>query len=164
MPRPSNYSQEVADTICSLIAEGQSLRSICSSDDMPDKSTVFRWLAQHAAFRDQYTHSRAMQADAMAEDILDIADDGTNDYITKSNADGSTYEAVNSEHIQRSRLRVDARKWLMSKMAPKKYGEKLDLNVEGTLQTATDEQIDARLAQLLGKAGVGPTAGGEGEA
>lgn len=67
----------------------------------------------------------------MAEDILDIADDGTNDYMMRERPDGTEYELVNSEHIQRSRLRVDTRKWLMAKMKPKKYGEKLDLTTKG---------------------------------
>lgn len=92
---------------------------------MPNKSTVFRWLAADEAFRDQYARAREAQADALFDDILDIADDGTNDYMTKTNADGSEYEALNAEHIQRSRLRVDARKWMAGKLLPKKYGEKI---------------------------------------
>jgi hypothetical protein len=102
--------------------EGESLRTICLSDDMPSATTVFRWLAdaRYAAFREQYTRAREAQADHLAEEILQIADDGRND----------TYEtdgvvAVNHDAIQRSRLRVDARKWLAGKLAPKKYGDKL---------------------------------------
>ena len=57
---------------------------------------------------------------------LDIADDGSNDWVERKNADGSTTEVVNGEHIQRSRVRIDARKWLLSKLAPKKYGDKLE--------------------------------------
>lgn len=161
---PSEYSEETASRICAEIASGRSLRSICKDDDMPAASTVFLWLSKFPSFSEQYTHAREAQAEAMAEDILEIADDGTNDYTKKVGADGSTADVLNGEHIQRSRLRVDARKWLMAKMAPKKYGEKLDLNVAGTLQTMPEEAIDARITQLLGKAGVGATAGGAGEA
>lgn len=127
MPRPSDFTQEIADLICDKLAEGKSLRSICLAEDMPSKSAVFRWLAANEAFRDQYARAREAQADALFDDILDIADDGSNDFITKENADGSEYEAVNAEHIQRSRLRVDARKWMAGKLQPKKYGEKLAL-------------------------------------
>jgi hypothetical protein len=125
MSRPSEMTQEICDAICDGIADGQSLRSICASEEMPNKSTVFRWLAADETFRDQYARAREAQADALFDDILDIADDGTNDFMTKKNADGADYEALNSEHIQRSKLRVDARKWMAGKLQPKKYGEKI---------------------------------------
>lgn len=120
MARPSSFTQEIADTICLGLAEGVSLRVICAKDGMPDKATVFRWLAGNEAFRDQYARAREAQADFLAEEILQIADDGQNDtYLTDNGL------AVNHDAIARSRLRVDARKWLASKMAPKKYGDKL---------------------------------------
>lgn len=123
--RPSEFSADVADLICERIADGESLRYICRADDMPAKSTVFKWLADIKGFSDQYARAREEQAETLADEIVGISDDGTNDYITKTNADGSTYEQVNSEHIQRSRLRVEARKWVASKLKPKKYGDKI---------------------------------------
>jgi hypothetical protein len=85
----------------------------------------------------------------MAEDILDIADDGTNDWIEREREDGSTFEVINNEVIQRSKLRVETRKWLMAKTKPKKYGDKLDLTSAGEkLQRgASIEEIDAILAR-----------------
>lgn len=129
MARPSDFTQDLADTICQRLAEGNSLRSICLHEDMPNKSTVLRWLLDpaRAAFCDQYTRARELQADVHVDEMPDIADDGSNDYITKTNADGSTYEQVNSEHIQRSRLRIDTRKWIAERMRPKKYGAKVAL-------------------------------------
>lgn len=129
MARPSEFTQEKADAICQQLAEGNSLRSICLDEDMPAKSTVLSWLLkhEHAAFLDQYTRARELQADTHVDEMPDIADDGSNDYITKTNADGSTYEQVNSEHIQRSRLRIDTRKWIAERMRPKKYGSKVAL-------------------------------------
>jgi hypothetical protein len=119
----------MADAICLKLAEGNSLRSICEADDMPAKSTVFLWLLkpEHAAFLDQYTRARALQADALVDEMPDIADDGSNDYVTKTNGDGSTTEVFDSEHVQRSRLRIDTRKWVAERMAPKKYGSKVAL-------------------------------------
>jgi hypothetical protein len=121
------YDPDMASCICVEIASGRSLRDICSKEGMPDKATVFRWLAAHEDFRDQYARAREAQADAMLEDILEIADDGMNDSYTDEEGNVRT----NQDVIARSRLRVDARKWAMSKMAPKKYGDKLDLHHEG---------------------------------
>lgn len=123
--RPSLYTDELAAEICARLAEGQSLRTICLDEDMPNAATVFRWLTKHSDFSEQYTRAREAQSDAMVEEILEIADDGTNDWIERKRPDGSTEEVVNHEHIQRSKLRIDSRKWLMSKLAPKKYGEKI---------------------------------------
>lgn len=147
--RPSDYTPEIAAEICSQLAEGMSLRKICLADAMPDKATVFRWLGTNTVFRDQYAKAREAGMDAMAEECLDIADDGTNDFGFKEgdDADGAGAKPVFlAEHVQRSKLRVDTRKWLMSKMAPKKYGDKLetDLNVKGSLTivaTPLDEKL-----------------------
>ena len=92
---------------------------------MPSKTSVMRWLGANPAFRDQYARAREMQAEHWADEIIEIADDVTNDYITKERGDGSKYEAVDGEHINRSRLRVDTRKWLMARLAPKKYGDRV---------------------------------------
>lgn len=133
MPRPSEFTQDVADAICEKLADGNSLRSICAADDMPARSTVFKWLADpaHSAFVDQYARAREAQAEALFEDILDIADDGSNDYTVKKRPDGSEYDAFDAEHVQRSKLRVDARKWMVAKLAPKKYGDRVELEHSG---------------------------------
>lgn len=132
MPRASDYSAEVADTICEGLIDGQSLRSICLADDMPSAATVCRWLADNASFREQYASAREAQADTLADEILDIADDGTNDWMERKTADGEVVRLeYNGDAVQRSRLRVDARKWYASKLAPKKYGDKLDLSHGG---------------------------------
>lgn len=123
--RPSDYSEEIATDICALIIEGYTLRQIEAKEGFPSKTTICRWLASNTEFRDQYARAREHQAECMADDILDISDDGSNDWVERENSDGTTYEAINHEHISRSKLRVDSRKWLMSKFAPKKYGDKV---------------------------------------
>lgn len=125
MGRPSDYSPEITAAICIRLGLGESLREICRDEDMPDKSTVMRWLASHAEFRDQYAGAREAQADYYAEEIIEISDDGTNDWMERKREDGSTIEVENKEVLNRSRLRVDTRKWLMARMAPKKYGDKV---------------------------------------
>jgi hypothetical protein len=128
MGRPSTFTQELGDLICERLADGESLRAICSADDMPHRATVFRWLADedNKTFRDQYTHAREEQAETLLDEIVEIADDSRHDTIPKVGRDGEEYgEQPNSEWIARSRLRVDARKWVVSKLAPKKYGERI---------------------------------------
>lgn len=128
--RPSKYTKVLADEIYNKLAEGKSLRTICLSESMPDKATIFRWLKTNKQFRDQYAHAKEASAVAMAEEILDIADDGTNDWMTIGRGD-SEREVENREVVNRSKLRVDARKWLLSKLVPKKYGDKLDMTTDG---------------------------------
>tara|TARA_R100000365_G_C2735136_1_gene64653 strand:+ start:94 stop:579 length:486 start_codon:yes stop_codon:yes gene_type:complete len=127
--RPSSYSDELADLLCERLSDGESLRAICTSEDMPAKSTVFKWLREVDGFSDQYALAREAQADALADDILSIADDGRNDWIEKLDKEGEptgSY-AFNREAVQRSSLRVDSRKWLAAKLKPKKYGDKTQL-------------------------------------
>lgn len=130
--RQSEFTQEMADTICTRLADGESLRSICADDQMPYKSVVMRWLSERPQFQDQYALAREAQADAIFDEILDIVDDGRNDWLERHGDDGE--EAgwrVNGEHIQRAKLRVDARKWMASKLQPKKYGDKVTTTLEG---------------------------------
>lgn len=123
--RPSLYSQALCDTICGRLAIGESLRSICRDEAMPGMSTLMVWLARNAEFREQYAQARELQAEYLVDEIIEIADDGTNDYMVAKDAEEEiTGWRANGEHLQRSRLRVDARKWAASKMAPKKYGDR----------------------------------------
>lgn len=137
MGRPSEFSAEVADRICALLVDGESLRSICGREDMPAASTVFLWLRAHSDFSERYAHAREMQADLAFDEIVEIADDGRNDWMEKH--DGGV--ALNKEAIQRSALRVDTRKWRMSKLLPKKYGERLDLNHSGEVKVDTGPDL-----------------------
>jgi transposase len=127
MARPSDYSPKVAERVCVAIAEGYSLRQIAAREGWPDRSTILRWLNKHAEFRDQYARAREMQAEHFADEILEIADDGSNDWIERKRQDGSIEIVLDHEHVQRSRLRVDARKWLLSKLMPKQYGDKVEV-------------------------------------
>jgi len=129
--RPTTYTQEIADRICEELSLGYSIRTVCKPDGMPAISTFFKWLREHEEFSKQYARAKQESADAMAEDILDIADDGTNDWMERQGKNGETFEVVNTEVLQRSRLRVDTRKWLMAKMKPKKYGDKIDMTTNG---------------------------------
>jgi len=107
MGRPSDFTQEIADAICRRLSEGESLRKVCEADDMPSRETVRRWLGENLEFRGQYAHARDVQADHYADRVVD-------DALTATDA------AI-------GRLRMDALKWAASKLAPKKYGDKVAL-------------------------------------
>lgn len=125
--RPTLYTPEVGDEICRRMSDGESLRQICRDEGLPAESTVRAWaIDPDHPISAQYAKAREAMYDRWGDEILEISDDGTNDWVERERPDGSTYEAVNGEHIQRSRLRVDARKWLLSKLLPKKYGEKIE--------------------------------------
>jgi hypothetical protein len=150
--RPSEFSQETADAICERIADGESLRSICLNRDMPNKATVFRWLAKHADFCDQYARARQVQADALFDEILDIADNGGNDWMERKGDDGvSLGWRENGEALRRSALRVDARKWMAGKLQPKKYGDKF---LHDHTHTIDIDEARARFAEIMAKCSI----------
>src|SRR5262245_25566159 len=106
--RPTLFSKEWAERFCDLIAEGQSVRQICSQPDQPHKSQVYRWLYENDDFRDQYARAREEQADAIFKEMLEIADRGRDN------------ENESQARIQRDRLRVDTRKWMAARLAAQK--------------------------------------------
>lgn len=140
MARPTKFTAELGQNICKRIADGESLRNVCQDEKMPNRSSVHLWIIagkahdatpELKAFSDQYELAIDVRAENMFDEMEEIADNGTNDYIKRINNDGSEYEVVNTENIQRSRLRVDTRKWKLSKMLPKKFGDKLDVTSDG---------------------------------
>lgn len=145
MGRPSAYSQTIADDICERLANGESLRVICAGEEHPRQATVFRWLAANEEFREQYARAREAQADTLADEIVGIADDGSNDFMETK--DGPKYDA---EAVARSKLRVDARKWVAAKLKPKVYGDKLDLTSAGDKLGRETSEVDlaTRLAAM----------------
>lgn len=130
MGRPDGWSQEKADKICEMISTShKSLRTICLELKI-SVTMVLKWLRTRPEFTTQYTRAKEEQADYLAEEMIEISDDGTNDYMTITKGD-ATYNVENKEVTNRSRLRVETRKWIASKLKPKKYGEKLDVTSDG---------------------------------
>ena len=115
------FDQAIADEICDKIASGKSLRAICGverDDFIPGQTTVYRWLRENEDFAKQYAHARELQAETLVDEIIEIADS------PNATANPKTGEAEIRDP-QRDRLRIDARKWFASKVAPKKYGDKI---------------------------------------
>jgi len=153
--RPTDYSPELAARICAEIANGKSMRTICKSDDMPCMATVFKWLGIHPEFVEQYTQAKQEQAEAMIEDMLDIADnEASNPLIVDGlplKIDGEIVKITDGPSVNHARLRVDTRKWIASKLKPKKYGERITQEHEGKIDLSglSDEQLDERIKALL---------------
>lgn len=128
--RPSIFTQELADKICAQLASGESLRTVCKPDEMPSLQTIFNWFRTQKGFVEQYARAKEESADALADEILDIADDGSNDWM-EIHKGGYDATIVDQEAVQRSKLRVETRKWIASKLKPKKYGDKVDVTSAG---------------------------------
>ena len=130
--RPSVYTQEAADAICELLAEGMTLREICRREEFPIESTVRGWANDDRdGFAAQYARAREIGYTQMEDELLEIVDDGSNDWMDRRRADGTVERVLDQEHIARSRLRADTRKWLLAKALPKRYGERSSLEVTG---------------------------------
>jgi hypothetical protein len=119
------FSQEKADAICARLSEGISLRKAAASEGL-SHSTVLEWEDTNPAFADQYARARACGYKLLADEIIEISDDSSGDLIETDSG-----PRVDAERVARSKLRVDSRKWMLSKMLPKLYGDKLDLNHAG---------------------------------
>lgn len=141
MSRPTIYTDDLAQEICARLMDGESLRKICADESMPCRLTVCRWLAdeeRHAEFCNQYMRARQIQAEIQADEMIDIADDGSNDWMAKLGGDGEVVGwALNGEHVQRSKLRIETRRWNAEKLLPKKYGNKQQIEHSGGMEVKT---------------------------
>lgn len=161
--RPTEFSQELANQICELVSEGMSTRQICERDDMPGKTTIFRWLQENPIFRDQYARAKEVMVEIMAEETFEIADDKSGDHYVDEFGATRTDTGV----IQRARLQIDARKWFVSKLLPKKYGDRLIAEHSGPggrpveVELKADESFAAVIAALeaAGRAKTGDPSG-----
>jgi len=110
--------------VCGKDDKPESLRSICSDKASPDLKTVMRWLANNEEFRQQYARAREMQQELSHEELLEIADNATDDVrMLLGESEDGALPTINHSAIARARLQIDTRKWVMSKMLPKKYGD-----------------------------------------
>ena len=147
LARPRRYSPALARRICDAVSAGTPLAAACEAADMPDRETVARWLNAHADFRAAYARALEFAADRYADEILTIADGASGEAPGASKSDAGS--------VARAKLRIDTRKWLMSRLAPGKYGDRgvasaAKLN-PGT--TNLHDLTDAELEDILASAG-----------
>ena len=129
------YTDAIARKICEQLMLKKPLRQICEQNSMPSLPTVIRWLADPrlAEFREMYYYARRVAAELYVDEIFEIADDGSNDWKPRYDKEGNLIDHVpDNEAIQRSRVRIDTRKWYASKMVPRIYGDKVDVQLDAT--------------------------------
>jgi hypothetical protein len=132
------YTDSLARIICERLMGGESLKEICEDNRMPSLRSITRWLADPrlADFREMYYFARRVQAEIRIDEIFTIADDTSKDWKPKYDKDGEWIEDIpDNEAIQRSRVRIDVRKWYAARLVPRIYGERkeIDLDVTGDL-------------------------------
>ena len=115
-----------AERICAMLAEGYTLRQIARELSFRSASAIVNWANEDTAFRERYAGAMELRCARMAEEILEISDNASNDWMEREGL-----IVPDHENVQRSRLRVDSRKWLLAKMLPKKYGDKVTQEVAG---------------------------------
>lgn len=156
--RKTKYTEPLGRAICRMLSGGMTLNEISKRRLMPPESTVRGWASKPGhPFAAKYTRARELGYLRMADDLIDIADDGTNDWVERKRGE-DTITVVDHEHIARSKLRIDTRKWLLSKALPKIYGDKIVNEVSGPdgapieVKDATDLDVARRVAFMLGRA------------
>lgn len=160
-PNARKYDREaITEFVCSELALGKSLRSILDADDkLPSASTFLDWIGADSFLAEQYAHARQLAYELLADEIVAIADEN---YTTDEHG---VRERLSSEAIQRNRLRVDTRKWVLAKMLPKIYGDHTKITNEHTgkdggpiqlaavdLRNLSDSELDD-MQRLLDKVG-----------
>ena len=153
--RPTKYRESVARAICIRLMLGESLNQICKRETYPSRVTVFAWIQKYPEFLNKYRHAREMQQETHLDEIMEISDDSTNDYMERTGKGGESVGwQLNAEHVQRSKLRIDTRKWVMERMAAKVYGAKqgIDLTTNGgPVQVITQSMTPQEAADLYAR-------------
>jgi hypothetical protein len=134
--RPHGYTTEIAEKFCTRLVNGESMRGICKDKDMPSHDTICRWLATIPDFAERYARAREDQAETLADEIVYIADNCTDP--------------------NKAKLQVDARKWVASKLKPKRYGERIDVNQQTTVQAMPDDQLFQQLTVIINQLNLPP--------
>lgn len=121
--RPTDYTEELADEICDTIAtSANGIPTLCKRNPhWPDMRTIFRWRRYNDSFCQKYMKAKQDQIEVLMDETIEIADDTSNDYV--ENGEGKI--VANNELVNRSRLRIDTRKFLATKLAPRIYGDSL---------------------------------------
>jgi hypothetical protein len=136
--RPTDYTHELAHEICDAIASSsKGIKKLCKENShWPNPDTIFSWLMQHKEFSDLYARAKQHQVESLVDDVLEIADDTSNDYTVRE--DGKL--VVDHVHIQRAKLKIDTRKWIAAKLCPRLYGDRL--TDQPPMETLLEKLID----------------------
>lgn len=149
MGRPTTYSPEVADRILERLAGGESLRAICRDEGMPSESTARSWVKDRPELAARYARARDQGLDCLADEILEIAD--TPEIGEKAKETPTGTEVTRADMTEHRRLKIEARKWYLSKLAPKRYGDRQTVELE------PGDGLAERLARALERVDGGAT-------
>lgn len=149
--RPLMYSKELGEAICAEIATStKGLSDICKArEDFPSSQTVAKWRISFDDFAVMYARAKEHQMDLMAEEILALSDEPTGDAILCYDKDGKPYAKMDGMSVQRSKLMVDTRKWLMAKLARRTYGDTLDVTSGGEKLPAPQTHVTDQRVQSI---------------
>jgi hypothetical protein len=132
MAHSEKEKTRIVNSICAFMEDGLSLRQAIVGQGI-NRATFYEWLKDDEELADQYARACEARADKIFDEILEIADDASSDKIEVQISEDVTVERENHEFINRSKVKIDARKWCLAKMMPKKYGDKIDVGLEGTI-------------------------------
>ncbi|KKL96204.1 hypothetical protein LCGC14_1846820 [marine sediment metagenome] len=154
--RSTEYDEKIAAEVCNRVAAGEGLRAICKDPGFPCHQIIYQWLAAEPTFMTAYTRAREAQMEVWAEDCTDIADDATNDFMERINKAGTAERVPDPETVQRSKLRIDTRLRLMAKLNARRFGDKVEVELSGSVkvQTMTDAELEAQTRLMLVDLGV----------
>lgn len=122
--RPPVFGDDIRDLICERLAKGESMKAMCEEAGMPNRTTIFDWLAKDKVFADKYARAREAGLEILADELLEISDAPVGSTDTGATDNGA---------VQKQKLQVDTRKWLLSKLVPKKYGDRQDVHHSGSI-------------------------------
>jgi len=148
--RPTLYNIELATEICEAVGSTSTgLKVLCDQNDSwPTAQTVYNWLRNNTQFFDMYQKAKKNQVQVLVDEILEISDDTSRDAIVNKHGD----EVHNAEYVNRSRLRVETRKWIAAKLVPRLYGERIISENENNQENAQlKQEIEMLRAKLLKK-------------
>ena len=143
--RPTKYNEQIAAEICTRIVKGESLRSVCRDEKMPNIDTIYVWIGKHPVFAEQYARARDEQADTLADEIQALSDEAPPMVL------GKYGEVIDTGWLQWQKQRIDSRKWVASKLKPKKYGDRVSLagDAENPLQTSVQVEASELFSSIL---------------
>lgn len=145
-PKPSNhvssFDKKIFDIVCERMAAGHSLRSVCADESLPDESTIRKWALEDDARYTQYTRARGVQADSYVDELIAISDGagdlqqllkelGIDDLSSEKKIDAKMLKALVRQKVERDRLKIETRKWLISKILRTRFGDKVSQEITG---------------------------------
>lgn len=144
----TELSTRLVNTIIARVSAGETLTAICREQGMPTYGRVMGRINQSSSLVASYARAREVRNERMADELLDIAEDGVNDYVEKQGRNG-TFVALNEEHVRRSQLRIDTRKWLLAKLMPGRFGDKVEHTGAGGGAIQVEHGMSAKMLESL---------------